>query len=494
MEIVLTGIKALIVLVAYLAGPPVLAWAMRDRAWLRRFFLFLIPCVLVRPPGNFTLQLYSIETYRGHTKGFEFNFLEPLALAFLLCSFLEKRSDKKLFVPGLFPYLALILMSTLSVIAAENQLYTLMAAAKFGKMIFLLVGVCNAIRETIDVRWLLRGFAVACVLLLGSCLYGRFVLGSFQVSGWFEHQNPMAMWSYQIGLILFAVTLARDTSWREGTLFFLGFGAAGLCIVLSVSRASLAAFGGGTVALLLVSLIRGVTPRRLVVLCLLSAGAGGVLFMAMDTLAHRFDSSEDSSPENDLRWILNKQSEAMLQDSPVWGQGWNNFGIKNSRPEGREFSRLLEEWNANRGFAIVAEQYYANPLTESHYWLILAENGYGAFVLHILFLLLTLGWCLKGVWAFRRSFLGYLMIGLGVALAITYLHSTLERVLTQTKNLSTWFVLLGMLARLELWRRGGWRPDTWDGKQQGNPGDERYGEPERPLPKPRKRKRTLALP
>jgi hypothetical protein len=47
-------------------------------------------------------------------------------------------------------------------------------------------------------------------------------------------------------------------------------------------------------------------------------------------------------------------------------------------------------------------------------------------------------------------------MGLAVALALTYAHSTLERVLTQTKNLATWLLLLGVAARigaLRPWKR-----------------------------------------
>ena len=59
------------------------------------------------------------------------------------------------------------------------------------------------------------------------------------------------------------------------------------------------------------------------VLVLMGSAGSIVLLLAMDTLVNRFESSEDTGPENDLRWILNQQSRAMLEDSPV-GIGWNS--------------------------------------------------------------------------------------------------------------------------------------------------------------------------
>jgi hypothetical protein len=49
-------------------------------------------------------------------------------------------------------------------------------------------------------------------------------------------------------------------------------------------------------------------------------------------------------------------------------------------------------------------------------------------------------------------------MGLVVALALTYAQSTLERVLTQTKNLATWMLLLGVVARMETLRK--WKTRT----------------------------------
>ncbi|MEO0793781.1 MAG: hypothetical protein AAFX93_01390 [Verrucomicrobiota bacterium] len=464
MEVVKLLIKLMVILTGMAVVPLVVAYLVNQSKVWRRMILAGIVLLLVRPPGNFTLNLYSIDWYRGHTKGFEFNILWMVGFGFILAAI--TRGKKPLFrLPGVVAYGLYLFAACLSLPIAFEPLYGLMAAWKFAMIFVVAVGVCLAIEDEEDILWILRAFALALVINVLVCIKMRYLEGRYQIPAWFEHQNPMAMWCYFVGLPLLAVSLAKDIRFRDSLWYFIGFGAAGLSIVFSVSRASLAAMGVGAIFVLGVSFLRGITMKRLGVLVLMGSAGGIVLLLAMDTLVNRFESSEDSGPENDLRWILSQQSKAMLDDSFI-GVGWNSFGIANSRPEGARYSKLLEAWNANRGHTIVAEHYYANPLTESHYWLILAETGYLALAAFILFEACTLYWCFRGVWHFRKSMLGFLCLGIGVAFGITYLHSNLERVLTQTKNITTWMVFVGVLMRIEVWRRQGYRPATWDGKRQ----------------------------
>ncbi|MFN9027484.1 MAG: hypothetical protein ACK5VX_14945, partial [Akkermansiaceae bacterium] len=118
----------------------------------------------------------------------------------------------------------------------------------------------------------------------------------------------------------------------------------------------------------------------------------------------------------------------------------NNFGIANSRPHGTKYSAILERWEQNRGRNIYPEQFQANPLTESLYWLILAENGMLGFMTFLIFLAFTQWYGIRSTVAFWRTPLGLMLFGILVALTITYLHGKVERVLTQTKNLTTWIM------------------------------------------------------
>ncbi|MGD9419199.1 MAG: O-antigen ligase family protein [Verrucomicrobiota bacterium JB025] len=451
MEVVKVLAKIVVIAVVYLGVGPALGFLLRGRDLARRVALGFMAFELVRPPSDFTLMLYSIEWYRGHTKGFEFNFLEAIAIGFALAAILEKRKDFKWLPPGLWVWFLWVGVSLLSIVTALEPVYVLMPAFKFAKMGFIFVGVFAALRDDKDVLAMMRGWSVALLVQVVNCLWGRYVLGGFRVMGWFEHQNPMAMWSYMVALPLLALAISKETKPRDVVLFFAAFGAAGLVVVLSVSRASLAAFGVGSALVMMGSFLHGLTPRRI---GLGAAGALGGIFviaMAADTFMERM--GEDDSPENDLRFALNNQSAAMLADHPLVGIGWNNFGLANSRPRGTKYSAILERWEENRGRTIYPEMFQANPLTESLYWLLLAENGYLGFGTFMLFVLVTTWFGVRATVCFWRRPLGLMMLGVTVALVITYTHGKVERVLTQTKNLTTWVMVCALVSRAEWWRR-----------------------------------------
>ncbi|MFN9511448.1 MAG: O-antigen ligase family protein [Akkermansiaceae bacterium] len=455
MDILKTLAKILVIAMVYFGVGPLLGILMRGRDLFRRLALGFMAFELVRPPSDFTLMLYSIEEYRGHTKGFEFNFLEAIAIGFAVAAILEKRRDFKWLPPGLLPWFLWIGVGILSIAHAIEPLYVLMPAFKFAKMGIILVGVFAALRDEKDVLAMMRGFAIALLVQLVVSLWSRYVQGGYRVMGWFEHQNPMAMWSYMIAFPILGLALAKETKPRDVYLFFAAFGAAGLVVVLSVSRASLAAFAVGSALVLLGSFLQGITMRRMALCVLGFVGGILVMLMAADTFMERM--GVDDSPKNDLRFALNNQSAAMLKDHPLVGIGWNNFGIANSRPHGTKYSAILERWEQNRGRNIYPEQFQANPLTESLYWLILAENGMLGFMTFLIFLAFTQWYGIRSTVAFWRTPLGLMLFGILVALTITYLHGKVERVLTQTKNLTTWIMLCALLSKTEWWRREGRR-------------------------------------
>ncbi len=451
MEILKTLLKVMVIAFVYLGIGPMLGVFLKGRDRARRITLGFMAWWLVRPPSDFTLMLYSIDTYRGHSRGFEFNFIEAIAIGLALAALLEKRKDFRFLPPGLWAWFLWIAVGLISVPGAMNPIYALMPAFKFAKMAFVFCGVFAALHDERDVKAMMRGFAVALIMQMFLCLWERYVQGGFRVTGWFEHQNPMAMWSYMVAMPILGLALSKETSPRDVILFFCAFAAAGLVVVLSVSRASLAAFGVGSVLVMMASFVQGFTVRRLALGVVGAVGGVVVLALAADTFMERM--GEDDSPENDLRFALNQQSAAMARDRPLTGIGWNNFGLANSRPQGAKYSKILERWEQNRGRNIYPQQFEANPLTESLYWLHLAEIGLLGFSAFVLFSLITLWHGARVTLHFRNSPLGLFFLGVTVALAITYFHSQVERVLMQTKNLTTWILFCAIFSRAEWWRR-----------------------------------------
>lgn len=447
-------IKFIIAFLLYAgAGPALGFWLGSRRVWQRGIFALMLVMTALRP-GNFMMMIGSLENYRGFAKGYEISLIEVLAIALIIAVRRGPVTAARWKVPGLFWFLLWCGAGLLSIIGSYEPVYGLMAACRFAKGALIFTAAALYLRDEEDTRWAIGALAAALFHhgLLG--LKMRMLDGSWQVKGWFEHQNPMAMWCYVSALPVLAAALWKGVKGRLLWLCLAGYGGAGLCILLSVSRAGLAAYAAGTVIVLAAAWLRGPNLRVVGFTALGALGAVMVFLFALGSFKARLNEVANSSAvvEEDLRDILNKQSAAMLKAHPVSGIGWNNFGIANSRPRGGEFSEILEEWDKSRGFTIYDENYQANPLTESLYWLWLAETGWLGFGAFVLFCALTLWWAALNAWHRRGTFMGAIALGLLVALSILYLHGTVERVLTQTKNFSHWLMLAGMAAGMERMR------------------------------------------
>lgn len=444
-------LKLLIVLSGYFAMAPLLGWTLSRSRIAERSVLCLLVFMTSWFPSKLTMMVNSVELYRGHTKGFEFSLMVALGIALTVCSFLKRPPGFRGVPPGLWLYLLYCALSCLSLIPAGNKIYGLMAAWKFTSAAFIFVGAYHAFRDDEDLRWVLRTLAGTLILQTLVCLKMRFLDGRWQVHGWFEHQNPMCMWAYLCAIPLLAVAFSPKTERNDTNLYFSAIAATALMILLSVSRAGLAAFVVGSIAVTGLAFLRGVSFKKLTITGIGALAAVVAGMLALDSLMARVH--EDSSRENeeDLRPVLNRQSKAMLHDSPV-GIGWNNFGVANSLPKER-YVTILMDWDASRGFRIIDENYEAGPLTESLYWLLLSETGYQGFISYVAFLGLTLWWATRGLMRHWNTPLGYFIGGVLVALALTYLHGSVERCLSQTKNLSAWLIFAGFMARVETLRR-----------------------------------------
>ncbi len=454
-------LKAVIALLFYAGLAPLLGMVLASRRTWQRAVFALMVFIPSWHPGKFTLMMGSVETYRGHAKGFEISLLEVLALALIIAVLTGKpralaKPDLRHrgLPPGLFLYGLWCFAAMLSIVHAVEPSYALMALVRWSKGTLILAAAILYLRDEDDLRWAGRGLAVGLVVQALVCLKLRYFDGRFQVKGWFEHQNSMAMWAYMSALPLMALALHRRLPRWDTLLFIAGIGGGGLCILLSVSRAALAVYAAGCLAILLLAWWRqpGIRPALATVGGAL--GAVMVMLFAMDSINARMREVEASKEETelDLRDILNLQSAAMFHDHPWVGLGWNHFGVANSRPRGDRYSQILEDWDESRGFTIYEENYLANPLTESLYWLWLAETGLAGFVAFLCFELATLGWALRVWWKEKESLFGSAAGGLGVMLTLCYAHGMVERILTQPKNLSMWLLLAGMLGGME-WRR-----------------------------------------
>lgn len=444
-------IKLPIVLIAYLVVAPLLGFVLAGKRSWQRLVLCLMVFMTSWHINKLTLMIMSVESYRGHTKGFEGGIMQVLALALLWARRREVPAEFRWLPSAAVLWVGQCILCSLSIFGAPNPAYVAMAAWKFASATVIFAAAYHMVRSAEDLRLLLRAVTVTLVVQMLVVLKLKYVDGHYQVRGWFEHQNPLAMWSYLLGLPLFASALGPndpiETRWQ-----LTGFIASAILLECSLSRAALAMFALGVIAVAVLSLADGINLKRLRILFGIAFVGTLGLVASIGTIIARFH-DEGNTASKETRELLNLASRAMLQDHWL-GVGWNNYGITINHPF--PYGDVIDDWTRDRGHRVDEDE--PKGLSESHYWLICAENGYLGIISYLAFIGLTGWWAARGAYAWRGTVLGAFLIGLLVALALTYAQSTLERVLTQTKNLATWMLLLGVVARFETLRKWKTRP------------------------------------
>ncbi len=450
------ALKILITLLAYFGLGPALGYLVARSRKSQRVILALMTLMPCLPPGKLTLMIFSIEEYRGHTKGFEANWIEVLGLALILANtvFAPKRSLRPMISFGVIIYLLWCFLCALSLIPAFDKEIALMGVFKFTKPVLILAGVYHVMRDEEDLRLVLEVMAWALIIQVLVALKQRYLDGQYKSKGWFEHQNSMGLWAYMSALPLLAVAMWKKTPAPIAALYLTACGSALVMILLTVSRACLAAYLMGCALIMAKCWLFNRSGRLTIVTLLGTLASAGLIFKAKDTYNSRLDEIKTNIAvtEVDVREIMIQQAEAMLNES-FFGIGWNNYGIMNSRPHGEKISQIMEDWDEARGFTVYEENYYNNALTESLYWLLLAENGWPGLIGFALFLGVTVWWCIACVWTYRGTFYSIYAYGVFVTFVCVYIHSKVERILTQTKNISFWLVMCGIMAALYAMRR-----------------------------------------
>jgi hypothetical protein len=440
-------IKAFALLCLFGGVAPVVGYMIQNSRKFQRGVLALM-CFMttqgIFAAGEWGLTILPFE-YRSHARGYHFYFIIVPALILIFANLFKNWRASKLIPPGFWLYYIFCGAATLSIFTAEYPTYVLMALLKSIEITVIGIAVYNFLRTDEDLKFLMNCMAWTMIWQTVVVLMMKYVHHIYQVYGTFEHQNSLSTFTTMIGLVFLGVALGPKE--KKSNWFLFAYICCAIIVQASLSRGSLATFALGTVIVVAFSLIDRVTKRRMVVLGGLTAVAAIGLAFTMDTIIGRFnDYGNDESKRT--REQLNQASLAMVHDHPL-GVGWNNYGRMINHPY--HYGDHID--NYYRSLHLTVDPTYQKGISESLYYLVLAENGYLALALLVAFFAQFLWMNLRAAFVFRTDFIGSYSIGMFAGCAVIYLQSTLERVLTQPRNMSLWFLLIGASAKIEIWRR-----------------------------------------
>lgn len=441
-------IKLAIILPLFFVAAPLGGIALKNNLPGQRWVFGLMCFMTINGllgPGNWGLTLGSIETYRGHTKGYHFYFNHALAIALIFARWTGQPKGFRWLPPGLGWYLLYCGVSLLSILNAPQPNLSWMAAHKMIFASVIMIAAFNYLRTDEDLQFFLRVMAFTMTWQFLVVLKLKYLEGMYQVRGTFEHQNPLAMYSILIGMVLLATALGPIF---KGANFVLwGFLACAIIVQSTLSRAGLAMFGAGAVGILGLSVLEKPTARRLGMTAAMAViGALGLL-LTIDTIIARFNDSGNTA-SSELREVMNAACKEMAADRAL-GIGWNNYALVVNPPY--PYADVYYEWIRGRGMKV--DESKPNAVVESHYYLLLGETGYPGLIAYLVMILVGLWRNFRALLFFPHSFRRCLALGIATGCSLNYVQSSLERVLVQPRNLMLWMVLFGITARLEIMRR-----------------------------------------
>jgi O-antigen ligase len=424
-----------LIVVAALVWPLSVRLRRNSRDRLRIFVLAgFLPFVL--SAGHLYLAVISWD-WVGYVKGAEISVLDLIALAIYLS--LPGPKGGLPFRWSMSLYFAVTSLSAIQAMYPMAALfYSLQLARAFLVYVTVYRGVCADPRIAASV---LKGMAAGMFLEAAVAAWQHFGLGVVQTPGTFSSQNLLGVVSQFAIFPFFAIVLGGRRGWLPPAVV-----AAGLAIaVLTTSRGTMALDAVGLAIVFVLSAFRQWTSRKAKVL-LMGVGAMAVFApLAALSLQQRFNGGQEIGlvEEDRERLIFKEAAAAMLSDHPM-GVGPNHFTIIANL--GGYFARAGEFWS--NGLA-----------TNVHnvYWLVATETGYLGLITFVLFLLRPLTVAFACSFRHRRDVRGDLLLGLGTALLVVYIHSFEEWILVTFDAQYVCAIVIGLIAGLAR-ELGYWRP------------------------------------
>ena len=422
--------KYIIFFAVIIIGIPIGIAAAKKNPQIEKFLWFLLLFFTAKTED---INFFSMEIYRGTSKGFEIGLVDITAV--ILFFVIYSRRDKyPLTVPaGSFLYLLYFSFSFISIINSDIYIYSFFELWKMVRMYFYFFVIYNLIRSFKDIEQFLKYMAIIIFFITFIVLKQKYLDGMFQTKGPFPHQNSLVMYLMFYGSLFLAYLLNA----KKANLYFwtIAFGACAIDIISTLSRGGMAVFSIATFTIFILSYSNKFTLKQLGISMLFVILGTGVLYKASDTIMERVRTAPKESL--DVRILLAQAAQNMANDK-ISGIGLNNFALKINPPY--PYGEHIERKDDEKG-----------GLVETVYLLVAAETGWHNLAVFIAFLLFFYILNIRNFFALKKGrYKKYRYIAIAIigALLGIYLQSTMEWVLKQTNNFYQLMFIFAVIAAI----------------------------------------------
>ncbi|WP_320129941.1 O-antigen ligase family protein [uncultured Sphaerochaeta sp.] len=424
--------KYVIFTFALVLGVPVIAGATAFSKLLKRL-AFSVMIVSFLFGSKFSINIMSMEFYRGPVRGFEVTFADLIAMGLAL-GMLLRTGSKIVWRPRFFfPLFAFFIFAIVNVQKSMYQIYGWFAIWQLFRMGFMYWCVINFFAtEDYDhdsILALMQGYIASGWILGAISFKQKYLDGIYRTNAFFDHSNTVP--SFALIILCVLLTWVIFDGKLSKIQFILGFFASlGLvfAILSTGSRTGMVTAAGAMVCAIIIARHKAKMTghMRFAIIFLICCMVLGGL-MVMDTVIDRFLNAPESSEEARDEF---KIAAVMMADDFKIGVGLN------------QYSQVLTDVKKYRENFQVMRNEEQGGVAHHIYLLTAAEMGYGgmyAFVaIAVLFGLSMVFYGLS--W---KSLEQRLLLALAVGFFILFLIGFYEWVIRQSTVLYQLVVAVG---------------------------------------------------
>ncbi len=427
--------------------------------WVRdvAFFALAAGAVLT---NRMDVNMFSQEWYRGTTRGVEVTALDGIALCLVVASVLVPRYKTlpRIYWPGALGFMLLYAAYGLgSVLTSEPKMFGAFELTKVLRGILFFMAAALFVRTRREVFILVLGLTCAVSLQGAMALKQRYIEGIYRVGGSVEDPNSLSMYICMVSPMLVAAAASDFPRWLRW-FCWVGCGAAGLAVLLTISRAGIPIFAMVMLGTTAFCVSWKPTVQKAVVSLVISILVFAALVKAWDMVGARFAQAtfeeEYLDDQAEGRGVYIRWAKAILKDHPS-GVGLGNWSWWVSKVYGPDAGFRYISYDDPRYSPEeidVASAAYAAP-AHNLFVLTVGEMGWaGLFIFALIWLrLFWMGFFF--LWSRSSDPMRRLGIGLFFAMGGVFLQSITEWTYRQTPIFITYHVLAGTLASLHFHKR-----------------------------------------
>jgi hypothetical protein len=392
--------------------------------------------------------------YRGTTRGVEVSFVDVLAVAVLVSSFLVPRPNQtRGYWPASFGLMLLFFLYVcFSVAISEPRLYGVWELSKMVRGFIFFLAAALFVRSERELTILALALGCAVCFEGALCIKQRFLDGVHRVTGSLEHANSFSMYLCLVSPF-FVAAVTSTLRWYVRVVSVVAIGFSSIAILLTISRAGIPIYAFVMLGATALCVTWRITPKKIVVTTIVLLAIAGMLQRSWDTLKDRFVEATFEEEYLDTRiegrGFYLRLAHAIMQDR-FFGVGLNNWSYWVSKTYGPRVGTPYEDYDDltyEPSDQRVANSNYAAP---AHNLLALTVGELGVPGL-VLFALLWMRWFHMGfrfLWKRTPAAVHRIGVGLFFGLCGVFLQSVTEWTFRQTHVFLTFNILVGVLASL----------------------------------------------